>query len=738
MFGHYRVLASIDAGAGVEMYHADDPDTGAQFLIRVVTHGAGGAARKPPRALQHSNILSTVEAGDFDGCAYVALEFVAGHTLAVEMRRTVSPPPEVLKAGTGIAKGLEHAHSQGVPHGDVRPVNVWLADNGDFKLMWLESASAGLVADYQSPEQTRGETPDARSDIFSLGVVLYEMATGRRPFRGKTPEETIRQIQTAEPDMISRWSPVAPKELVAAIHRCLAKNPEDRFGSATELLQALTQCKLTLPAERRWIKWAAAVLVAVLAVLGYFFLRPASVAPAGSLAVLAFEPAAGDPLSDLASDMASEIADAFSARPGLRVVAQRSSFRFTSKAGTEKQAGTGLEVDTVLSGQLSGSPTLPSLHLRIFDARSGSQIWTKTVETGSGGLPALVEEVVIEASGKIGLLLTEDERAALRRRLSKSGEAYQLYLRGRRLRRARGLSAQQQAVDVLQQAVAVDPSFSLAHASLADAYADPVFRGQENRAKATAAALKALALNENLPEAHAALARIRFMLDWNWPDAQREFRRAIPGRLPGGDLHSAYALYLAAMGRLAEARSTIQEAEQRDPHSAPVVAALSWIFYLSRRKDEAILQGRRAVGLTPPYEGAYWVQGHNLISAGQFQEAVDLIAKSGVLVPDAREAPAILGMLGCAYASAGHPPGVQEMVSQLNAMSVTRHVSAYHLALVHGCSGDLPNALAALERAYEERSHWLPFARIEPAFNVIALNSRFEDLMKKIGLIETR
>ncbi|MGH9675382.1 MAG: serine/threonine-protein kinase, partial [Bryobacteraceae bacterium] len=338
MFGHYRVLASIDAGAGVEMYHADDPDTGAQFLLRIVADVADGAGRKPPRALQHPNILSTVEAGDFDGCGFVALEYVAGHTLAVDMRKAISPPRQVLHAGTGIAKGLQHAHSQGVVHGDVRPVNVWMAKNGDVKLMLLESASAGSVVDYQSPEQTRGEAPDARSDMFSLGVVLYEMATGRRPFRAKTPEETIRLIQTAEPDMISRWSPVVPPDLASAIHRCLARNPEDRFESAAELVQTLTQCKLPLPRERRWIKWAPALFVGVLAVLGYFVLRPARVAPAGSLAVLAFEPAAGDRLSDLASDLASEMADAFSVRPGLRVVAQRSSFRFTSKAGTEKQA----------------------------------------------------------------------------------------------------------------------------------------------------------------------------------------------------------------------------------------------------------------------------------------------------------------------------------------------------------------------------------------------------------------
>ncbi len=750
LVGSYRILSAWDAGGKDEYFVAEAVEDGVRVMLKPLSGLPDGQLERIARLVEasarlaHPRVARTVEIAEVDGQRYLVSEYVEGRSLAARMRKGIAPPREILATAIGLAEALEQAHAAGLVHGDVRPANVILAADG-VKLTGFGSPrrvtpddAGGRLVEYLTPEEARGQEPDARSDLYCLGVLLYEMAVGRRPFRARTPELTIAQILEAEPDRIERWHPGVPRALSGAILRCLSKDPAQRHASATELLAELrTQHALANPPNRRRqlaIAGAALAVLAIATALYWFFVLDRS-RPPQSFAFIGFEVPAGSGQPDYLGSGIAEgvIANLSRLRLG-RVMSAGTLARARGRPDL-KTVGREFDVEALVRGTIeTRRDGGVRLRLEVIDPVTGGRRWSDSFDAGPGELGALPLQATEGLASWADLPLGAEMRNEMSRRYSRKPEALRLFLEGQALRSRRDLPSRRAAIDRFRKAAASDPKFGLAFAALAESLAQPVFAPSEVKDQAAAAALQAISIDERLPEAHLALALARFLQDWNWTDAEREFRRALqlnPGYVAG---YRWYAEYMAAMERLAGARSTIQEGDQRDPQDLQTLSTSARISYFGRRYDESLAIGRRIIETAPGFDIGYQLQGSNLVAKNQASEAVAIVSRAGVLVPDAIGAPDLLAMLGCAYANAGHAGGFQTMIEQMRAMSSRRYVSAYHFAMAYTCAGDRENAFQWLTQALAERSPQMVYLNVEPVFDAVRADARFAAIVQQAGL----
>jgi eukaryotic-like serine/threonine-protein kinase len=789
---HYRVLEKLGSGGMGEVYLCEDLTLGRRVALKFLA-GADPADRqlierffreaRTASALNHPNICTIHEIGDHEGQPFLVLELLEGRTLREEIDDKPLPIDRVIALAIQIADALDAAHSIGIVHRDVKPTNIVVTRRGeakvlDFGLAKLQTprhghagaanaattlgddsvttlgTTLGTVA-YMSPEQARGDEVDARSDLFSFGIVLYQMATGRQPFGGQTTAVIFDEILNRVPPPALRFNPALPPELDRIISKALEKDRDLRYGSAAEMRADLKRLKREtesgrtasatqlsgVPASargtpRRFLSrplvWVAAVFVcALVAGVSYLYLNGRG-EQIDSLAVLPFTNSSGNPDTEYLTDGITEaLINNLSQLPGLRVSARSLAFRYKGRDVDLLKAGQDLNVRAVITGRITTRGNMLIIQSDLVDVRNGSQLWGGQYNRPLADILAVQDEISSEIFEKLRLRLTGEDKKRATKRYTENAEAYQLYLRGRYYWNQGTIAGFKKAIEYFQDAIAKDPKYALAHAGLADSY---LFLGSyfvEALPEAKAAALKALELDRTLAEAHVSLGHIKLWLDWDWPAAEVEFKQGIALNPNSALAHNQYGMYLAAMGRLDDAIAEVKRAQELDALSPIVNTDLGWYLLYAGRGSEAIEQFRKTLDLDANYLSARWGLGAAYTQQQLYAQAIEELKKAVSL---SEGSPVPMGHLGFAYGLNKGTAEARKTLSELNTLATRQYVPSSTIALVYAGLGDKAQALAQLEQAYQEHDFSMVFLDVAPWFMSLRGEPRFEQLIRRMQL----
>ena len=787
---HYAILEKLGAGGMGVVYKAEDTRLGRSVALKFLPDDLWQNPLAVERferearavsALNHPHICSVHDVGEHGGRRFIVMEYVEGSSLHEVLAAGALPTDQVVELGIQLADALEAAHEKGLIHRDIKPSNIILTRRGQVKLLDFGLAKSmtnpadhvaaeptqadltefgvvlGTVA-YMSPEQVRGEPLDACTDLFSLGAVLYEMATGRRAFPGNTSGTISEAILNRTPPPAADVNPKVPPGLEGIIAKSLEKQRELRYRKASDVRADLQRLKrdgdsfragpssaATTPRDakgwwrRRETVIAGILALAAVALAGTWFLRSSAPADAiGSVAVLPFINGTGDPNAEYLSDGITEsVIDNLSQLRSLRVTARSTVFRYKGALGDLQKLGRDLRVRAVLSGRLLKQGDVFVVRTELMNVADGSQLWGNQYNRKASDLFVLQEDVSRDISEKLRLRLTTEERQRLTKRYTENAEAYQLYLKGRYHGNKLSPDGLLKAVDYMQQALDKDPSYALAYAGMADAYNMisffSVLPPREAMPKAKAAASKALEIDDGLAEAHLALLWASFTYDWDWPAATRHLEQAMALNPAAVSEVAAYPFYLTIAGRQDEAVSAARRASELDPVSAGRSHTLSVQLHLARRFDEAIVECRRTIELDRDFSVAYEVLGASIAAKGMYRDALPYAEKAVELSPHNAMSRAYLGYI---YGSMGDRAKALGIVDELAAASKERFVPALSFAVVYTGLGQKDLAFEWLDKAYEERFNRLAYLKREPVWDRLRSDSRFDALLRRIGLPE--
>jgi eukaryotic-like serine/threonine-protein kinase len=761
---HYRIIKELAAGAMGEVYLAEDTRLGRHVALKVLPASYEYdperrtkflAEARATSALRSPHIAAIYDIGEHEGSMYIVMEYVEGELLEEKLKRGPLQMSEAIALAAQIADALSEAHSLGIVHCDVKAANLIVNQRGMIKLLDFGIAAAavapneevtddrtkkvgqqtavGLVAgtvSYMSPEQAIGRALDHRSDIFSLGVVLYEMLTGKRPFDGDTSIETLDNIIHAEPMPVARFNYAVPPDLDRVVRKCLEKDRERRYQSVRDLLIDLRNLQRDSDSGT---SPATAGLARQTRVVG----RTRSRKSIDSLAILPLANQSGDADLEYLSDGVTEaLINNLSRIVKLRVMARSTVFRYQGRELPDpQQVGHELGVRAVLLGRLLRRGDSLVLKLELVDAIDGSHLWGEQYTREMSDILTLEHEISTEISEQLRLKLTSAQRKTLIKPSTENSEAYQVYLKGRYYWNKRTEDSITKSIEFFEQAIALDAKFALAYAGLADSYNLLASYGTKPLAtpflRAKATALKALSLDDKLAEAHAALAAVKLWREFDWKGAEQGLRKAIELNPGYSTAHLWLALYLAAMERMDEALAEIQLAYELDPLSRVINLNRARILHFARQYDQAIARCLKTIEMFPDYLIAHRRLGISYSEKGMFQEAEAEFRKALTISANDTET---MSAMAYSYAAGGRTDDAQTIQHRLQELALERYVSPYSLARVHIALGEFDEAFECLERTYQERHGILTYLRVEPVFDRVRSDPRFTDLLRRVDV----
>ena len=821
---HYRIVSKLGEGGMGEVYLAQDTKLDRKVAIKFLNEEFSRDPDKLKRfiqeakaasALNHPNILTVYEIGEIDGKNYIATELIDGKTLREQLsQKDPRPLNKILKVGVQVAEALSAAHAAGIIHRDIKPENIMIRRDGyakvlDFGLAKLAEAQAtdpdaatrlqvntnpGVVMGtvfYMSPEQARGNPTDARTDIWSLGSVLYEMIAGRVPFSGETVNHTMVAILEKEPAALDN----SPDELQRIVRKALTKDVDMRYQSARDLLIDLKNLRRELdikgeiersivpnrdltgdastetetrayPVTRSDQATAAAsvkstssleyavnqakshklatalvalVILGVLTTVGYFAFASRGVsnkAQIDSIAVMPFVNASGKQDAEYLSDgLTDSLIFRFSQLPNVRVSPTSSVMRFKGTTKDVTAIAKELNVDAVLTGRLMQAGDSLSISVQLVDARTQKLVWAEQYDRKLADLLATQREIATTLTQKMQLRLKGDERG-ITKKYTSNNEAYQLYLKGRYHWSRRTKDDLDKAIDSYKQAIEIDPKFALAYAAIAEAYnsmgKNPDVAPKDSIPFAKAAAMRALEIDPMLPEAHSALGDSLAIYEWNWAESEREFKKSFELDPNIAYTHVAYALaHVSATGNADQLVTEVERAAELEPLSLINNAVLTGAYIYDRKFDKALIQGRNTFDLDPAFPLArYWL-GLALVENGKYEEA---IALGRQVLPDSPFGWVSVVVVGYAYARQGKRTEAEQQISLLHELGRTHYVRPYYLAFIYAALGEKDKAFAELERSFAERDCYLGRIAVDPAMGPLRADPRYKDLLKRMNL----
>jgi serine/threonine protein kinase/tetratricopeptide (TPR) repeat protein len=736
----YTLKRELGRGGMARVYLAHDLKHDRPVALKVMHPHLGdtlGAERflleiRVAAGLQHPHIVSVYDSGQTAGLLWFTMPYIEGESLRARLRREGPLPLEdAVTITREAADALDYAHSRRILHRDIKPENILLSRGhalvADFGIARALDSGAGgqrgSGADerltetgmslgtpaYMSPEQATAErTLDARSDVYSLGCVLYEMLTGEPPFTGPTGSAILAKRFTASTPSVRRLRPQLSEGLDHAIECALALTPSDRFATAGELSRALV---------------------------------PSAAAPkppktsGRSVAVLPFASLSPDPENEYFADgVTDELINALAKIGGLHVVSRTSAFAFKGKLEDVRAIGARLQVTSVLEGSVRRAGRRLRVTAQLIDVADGFLLWSDTFDRELEDVFAIQDEISRAIVGALKVKLFGSQQQVLVKPATDDLEAYTLYLKGRLFWNRRTEQALWQGLEYFQRAIARDPAFAQAHAGVADSYAILGFYSAlpptEAFPKAKAAALEALANDPALAEAHPTLAYVAMYHDWDWAAAEKEFATAIALNPSYSTAHQWYGNFLAVLGRFDESAASFGRSIALDPLSPLKQAALGWSRYFARRFDEAEAECRRALELDPGYWIAHLWLGITLEELGSLEDAIGEFEEA--LRLSGRNL-SILGYLGHALAVAGRASEARQVLQDLVRLGAERYMSPYDIGVIHLGLGENEEALEWLERGYAERDHQMTFLLVDPRLDPIRASSRFVGLIGKMG-----
>ena len=789
--GPYEILSPLGAGGMGEVYRARDSRLLREVAIKILPADLASDRERLNRfekearlvaSLSHPNILALHDFGQADGVLYAVTELLEGDSLRQRLSSETLPPRKVIEIGVAVAEGLAAAHAKGIVHRDLKPDNIFLISDGRVKILDFglartaeplspeaqtsapttpaptEPGTVMGTIGYMAPEQVRGFSADARSDIFAVGCVLYEMVSGRRAFAAATSAETMAAILRDTPE------PVPPTRIVPGLDhivaRCLEKSPDERFQSARDLAFALKEMPGTLSALRtvpeatpeppsrtfRRGPWLVAGLVLAAVAAGLLLFLPAvrhRLGPAGagkieSLAVLPLANLSGDPQQEYFADgMTEELITDLAQIGALRVSSRTSAMRYKGMQKLVPEIARELNVDAVVEGSVLRVGDRVRVTAQLIAAATDKHLWASSYERELRDVLTLQGEVARAIAGEIGVRLTSQERSRLANKKTVNPEAYEAYLKGR-YHWFRGTAPDaQKSLDYFQESVAKQPGYALAYAGIADAYeqmagsAYAVLSPKEAFPKAKVAAMRAVELDPTLAEPYVALGWSSFVFDRDWTTAEKQFQRALRLNPNYPAAHQTYGAFLSEMGRFDEGIREAKRGQELDPLSLRGNFDVGFFLHNARRDDEAIPWFRRALDMDSSFLRAHWGLGLALVQKGGYDEAITELRKA-VELPGG--GPAQLGSLGYAYAVAGRRAEALEIVEKLKERSRKHYVPPATVSIVFSGLGEKDQALKWLEKANEERDPWVARLKVDPMFDSLRSDPRFLDLRHRVGL----
>ncbi|HEU0178372.1 MAG TPA: protein kinase [Blastocatellia bacterium] len=777
--GRYHLLSPLGSGGMGEVYRALDTRLDREVAVKILPARLADnteAMRRFEReakavaALSHPNILSIHDFGTEQGVRYAVMELLKGETLRSRLSRGALPWRKAVGIGVEIAEGMSAAHAKGITHRDLKPENIFLTLDGrtkilDFGLARIEASASdenitsaptatfatepGFVMGtpgYMSPEQARGDEVEAPSDIFSLGSVLYEMVTGRRPFAGKTVADTMAAILRDDPPELADSGKTVPPDLAQVITHCLEKNPAERFQSARDLAFALKTISGGSGPSRfvpaRWpARFRAALIVAASAVLllgawRYLRLDGIKLQSSGqiqSIAVMPLESGAAE-YEYFADGMTGELIDTLGQIGTLKVISGASVMRYKGTRKPTAEIARELNVEAVIQGSVLLFDESVRITARLIHATTGQPLWANSYQQNIRNISALQNQLAQAITQVTGTRLTQQEQDRLERAYTVDPEAHQLYLKGRSYFEKRAEEDIKKAIDYFNQAIVKDPNYAMAYVGMANAY----IRGEGTLPPALSmriarlAAIHALGLNNNLADGHTSLAVVHMLNDWDWPAAEREFKQAIEIQSSNATAHHWYAEYLTALGRREEAIAEIKRAQELDPLSVIIHRDVAWHYYCAGNFDQAIAQLLNTLKMNPDSDQAHWLLGLAYVKKGMFAEAIAKLQRAVALSPSNNNKT----MLGYAYASAGQQDNAQQILNTINGLKGESHTSPYLIAAIYGALNDREQAFLWLEKAYDEHSDILVYLKVDPILENLRADPKFRNLIQRVRLPE--
>ncbi|MCX5801031.1 MAG: protein kinase [Candidatus Eisenbacteria bacterium] len=736
---HYRILEKLGEGGMGVVYKAEDTKlkrrVALKFLPSELTPDAEAKERfiqeaQAASALDHSNICNVHEIGETDeGQLFIAMACYEGETLKKKIERGPLKVDETVGIAVQVAQGLAKAHEHGIVHRDIKPANVILTKDGvakilDFGLAKLagpakltKTGSTAGTAAYMSPEQARGDSVDSRTDIWSLGVLIYEMLTGQLPFRSQYEQAMVYAILNEEPLPASSPRGNVPFQLEQLVKKAMAKNRDQRYKGASEILNELRGIAEKLRLAESGEGGEARHLGPSIAVLPFRDMSPQ-----------------GDQ-DYFCEGMAEELINGLAQVEGLRVVARTSAFQFKGKNLDVRKIGEQLDVGTVLEGSVRKAGNRVRVTAQLVSVTDGYHLWSEKYDREMEDVFSIQDEISLAIVEKLKVRLLGEEKDRLLKRYTKNLDAYNLYLQGRWMWNRRTEEGLKKAIGYFRQAIEKDPNYALAYAGLASTYVvlpeHAVIPPKEMISEAEGAARKALELDPTLGEAHAVLGMIKSEVEWDWAGAEREFKRAIeldPSNPTAGHWHSHL---LRHRGRLDEALAEIKRAQELDPLSLVISSNVGEVLYYLRQYDEAIAQYKKTLELDPNFAVAHSCLGSVYAAQGRFDEAIAESQKARALLGSS---PFGLSELGYAYARSGNKGEAARILNELLGLSKQAYSVSSGIALVYCGLGDKDKAFEWLEKAYQKREGGFLYLKMDPAWDGLRSDARFSELLKKMGL----
>jgi serine/threonine protein kinase/tetratricopeptide (TPR) repeat protein len=792
---HYKILEKLGEGGMGVVYKAQDMKldriVALKFLPHRLTANEIEKARflqeaKAASALNHPNVCTIYDIKEENNQQFIVMEFVDGTT--IKQKLPIQKLQDALSYALQIGEALHEAHSKGIVHRDIKAENIMVNLKNQIKVMDFglaklkgslkltkTSSTVGTLA-YMAPEQIQGGEVDARSDIFSFGVVLFEMLTGHMPFRGEHEAAMMYSILNEEPESVEKHRQDISSEIDRIIRRALEKDPEDRYQHIDDMVSELRRVqkqsarvsrrtlgdthdhpsdgKTTespsfehitsktlhkIQSQKRIRSLIGLVIIVVLLVAGFlgyisFFGKHVSI---DSIAVLPFENVGADPNTEYLSDGITEsLINTLSQLSNLSMRSRTSVFHYKGKDVDPLKAGKELGVKAVLVGRVTQRGDNLEISTELVDVSNTNHIWGAQYNKKLSDILNVQEEISKEISQALSLKLIGEEEKKLTKRFTENTEAYQLYLKGRFYWNKRTAEDLQKAVDYFNQAIAKDPGYALAYAGLASVYA--VFSDYSDLpakdfiSKTEMAARKALEFDATLAEPHAALGMIKNNYQWDWEGAEKEFKQAIKLDPKNPTAHHWYSNCLECQGKLEEALIEGKQAQELDPLSSIININVADDLYMMQHNDLAVEELNKAIELDPSFPGLHEQLGRVYAQQGKFDEAIIELQKVRKIVGEKNTFS--LGCIGNVYARAGKKVEATKILNELLELSKQGYALAVEIAGVYCGLGDKGKAFEWLEKGYEEHNSNLQYLKVDHEWDNLHSDPRYNALLKKIGL----